>query len=123
MTRIAVPSRNGAVDEHFGHCESFTVFTVDDTKNVTFEENFTPPPACGCKSNLVGTLVDMGVTVLVGGNMGQGAVVKLSQSGIRVVRGASGPVRQAVEAFLAGRLQDRQEICLAHGHDGCGHGH
>jgi predicted Fe-Mo cluster-binding NifX family protein len=120
MIKIAVPSRSGMVDEHFGHCESFTVFSVGDDKKVTAQENFTPPPSCGCKSNLVGILKDMGVAVLVGGNMGQGAVVKLSQNGIRVVRGASGPVREAVEAFLAGRLTDRREFC--HAHDGCGHG-
>ena len=28
--KIAVPSRQNRVDEHFGHCEYFTVFTVNE---------------------------------------------------------------------------------------------
>ena len=120
MRKIAVPSREGMVDQHFGHCEYFTIFTVSEAKDILTEERFTPAPVCGCKSDLVSTLVDMGVSQLIAGNMGQGAVVKLGQGGIAVVRGASGPIREAVEAWLSGRLQDVREICLEHGHE-CGH--
>jgi predicted Fe-Mo cluster-binding NifX family protein len=105
------------VDEHFGHCEAFTIFTIGEGNQVVAEERFTPPPMCGCKSNLVSTLADMGVAALVAGNMGGGAVAKLRQSGIKVVRGASGPVQEAVRAWLEGRLQDRDELCMEHGHD------
>lgn len=121
MLKIAVPSKNGQVDEHFGHCQYFTVFTVDDSKHIVAEETFTPDPGCGCKSNLAGTLAQMGVTALVAGNMGQGAVNKLMQGGISVTRGASGPVRETVLAWLAGSIKDNHEICTAHGHE-CGHG-
>jgi RNA recognition motif-containing protein len=30
--KIALPSNQNQIDEHFGHCEYFTVFTVDDQK-------------------------------------------------------------------------------------------
>lgn len=119
MIKIAVPSRGGMVDEHFGHCEAFTIFSINDGQGIVGEEKLTPPPGCGCKSNIIPVLVQMGVTILVAGNMGEGAVIRLQQSGIQVVRGASGPVRNAVQAFLDGRLQDRQEVCLEHGHHGC----
>ena len=29
MEKIALPTRNGAVDDHFGHCECYTIFTLD----------------------------------------------------------------------------------------------
>lgn len=119
MFKIAVPSRGGMVDEHFGHCEAFTIFSVENGQGIVSEERLTPPPGCGCKSNIIPVLVEMGVTTLVAGNMGEGAVARLRQSGIQVIRGASGPVRQAAEAFLDGRLQDRQEVCMEHGHHGC----
>lgn len=114
MIKIAVPTRQGMVDEHFGHCESFTVFSVGEDRRIIAEESFTPPPACGCKSNLVDTLVAMGVSVLIGGNMGQGAAEKLVQNGLTVVRGAAGAVRAAAEAWLAGTLQDSALLCQAH---------
>ena len=121
MTKIAIPSRDGQVDEHFGHCGYFTVLTLGPDKAVVAEETFSPPAECGCRSNLVGDLLGMGVTTLIAGNMGQGAAVKLRQAGITVVRGASGPVQAAATAFLEGSLKDRDELCQAHGHE-CLHG-
>jgi predicted Fe-Mo cluster-binding NifX family protein len=126
MLKIAIPTRAGTVDEHFGHCESFTIFSLDESKAVSSQESFTPPPACGCKSNLIPTLVDMGVTMLIAGNMGEGAVVRLGQAGITVIRGASGPVDAALQAWKDGRLADKQILCMAHGaghecHHGEGH--
>lgn len=123
MLKLAVPTRAGQVDEHFGHCESFTIYAIDDNKAVVGQERFNPPPACGCKSNLIPTLLDMGVKVLVAGNMGQGAVTRLGEAGIQVFRGAKGDVAEAVQAWIDGTLKDSQELCTAHG-DGheCGHG-
>ncbi|MEA4857963.1 MAG: NifB/NifX family molybdenum-iron cluster-binding protein [Solidesulfovibrio sp.] len=117
MTKIAIPSRDGQVDEHFGHCGYFTVLTVDDGNRIVAEETFTPPAQCGCRSNLVETLVGLGVSALVAGNMGQGAADKLRRAGLTVVRGASGPVRAAAEAFLDGKLTDTDAGCASHGHD------
>jgi len=117
MRKIAIPSRDGQVDEHFGHCGYFTVLTVGDDNRIVSEETFEPPAQCGCRSNLVETLVTMGVGALIAGNMGQGAADKLRQAGLTVVRGASGPVREAAEAFLVGTLKDKDELCQAHGHD------
>jgi len=123
MIKIAVPTRAGQVDEHFGHCEAFTIYSIDDAKAVSGQERFTPPPACGCKSNLVGTLVEMGVSVLLAGNMGEGAAQKLGQAGIKVFRGVKGDVGEAVQAFLDGKIKDSNILCAAHehGHD-CAHG-
>ncbi|PKU25365.1 NifB/NifX family molybdenum-iron cluster-binding protein [Telmatospirillum siberiense] len=119
MLKVAVPSRGHLVDEHFGHCEAFTIFSVGEDKEIVEETRLTPPPACGCKSNLISTLVEMGISVLVAGGMGQGAVSYLNQNGIKVVRGAAGPVRGAVRAWLDGSLEDSAEVCQAHGSEGC----
>lgn len=119
MIKVAVPSRGNMVDEHFGHCESFSIFTIASDKEISGETRLTPPPSCGCKSNLISTLVDMGVTVMVAGGMGQGAVTYLNENGITVIRGAAGPVQGAVRAWLDGSLMDSAEICHAHGSEGC----
>ena len=120
MIKVAVPSRGDMVDEHFGHCEAFTIFTIDDSNSIVEQIRLTPPPACGCKSNLVTTLVDMGVSVMIAGGMGEGAVRVLGEQGIKTIRGASGPVRQAVMEWLSGQLSDSTEVCHAHGNEGCG---
>jgi len=84
--KIALPSRQNQVDEHFGHCEYFTVFTVNDNKEIILEETVASPTSCGCKSNVAQTLAEMGVTMMLAGNIGQGAVNVLNGCGIDVMR-------------------------------------
>lgn len=117
--KIAVPSRDGVVDAHFGHCEYFTVFTVDSGK-ITAEERVDSPEACGCKSGIAPILANAGVSIMLAGNMGEGAVRVLGTHGIQAIRGASGAVRHVVESYLAGKLALADGSCSEHGHV-CGH--
>ena len=114
--KIALPSYQNQVDEHFGHCEYFTVFTTDDNKNILSEEIITPPPGCGCKSDIALILAQMGVKYMLAGNMGQGAVNVLGANGIEVLRGCSGNVREVVQKWLAGSLADSGLSCSQHEH-------
>jgi predicted Fe-Mo cluster-binding NifX family protein len=118
--KIALPSRDQEVDGHFGRCDHFTVFTIGAGRHIVAEETFTPPPGCGCKSNVAAALSGLGVEVLLAGNMGEGAAHHLGAQGIRVVRGCAGKVREVAEAWLAGRLEDTRIAC--HDHGGCSHG-
>ena len=71
--KIALPSRNNNIDDHFGHCEYFTVFTVDSqNKEITDSETVESPVGCGCKSNIASILAEKGVKVMLAGNMGDG---------------------------------------------------
>jgi predicted DNA-binding protein (UPF0251 family)/predicted Fe-Mo cluster-binding NifX family protein len=118
--KVAVPARDGLVDAHFGHCEHFMIYSLDETKKIAAEEKFDSPEGCGCKSNIAGILARTGVTHMVAGNMGEGAVHVLQAHGIEVIRGASGSAREAAERFVAGTLADSGEQCAGHG---SGHAH
>jgi predicted Fe-Mo cluster-binding NifX family protein len=115
--KIALPSRAGQIDEHFGHCEVFTIFSVDENNKIVSEEKLTPPAGCGCKTNIIPVLAEMDVKVMLAGNMGDGAVNKLAASGIEVIRGCSGDTRQVVASWLAGKIDDSGAGCASH--DGC----
>lgn len=123
--KIAVPSRANQVDSHFGHCEAFSIFTIDESKNITNKELLPSTQGCGCKSNIASVLQQMGVSVMLAGNMGEGAVNVLAMHNMQVVRGCQGDVDAVVNAFLHGELTDNQEVCSHHGNheDGhsCGH--
>lgn len=119
--KIALPSYQNQVDEHFGHCEYFTVFTIDDKKNILTEEIIASPAGCGCKSNIAQTLAQMGVKYMLAGNMGQGAVNVLAMSGIQVLRGCSGNVKEVAQIWLSGNLNDSGVSCAQHEH-GCQEG-
>jgi predicted Fe-Mo cluster-binding NifX family protein len=115
--KIALPSCQNQVDEHFGHCECFTVFTVDDKNKILAEEKITPPAGCGCKSDIAQTLAEQGVKLMLAGNMGEGAVNVLNSHGIDVLRGCSGDVKAVTESWLSGNLRDSGIVCAQHQHE------
>ncbi len=112
--KIALPSRDGLIDGHFGHCEYFTIITVEDGK-ISKEEKLDPPTGCGCKSNVVPLMAEMGVKVMLAGNMGGGAVNMLNSHGIEVFRGLSGTPVDNVDRWLAGEISDSGTNCSDHG--------
>jgi len=117
--KIALPTRQNIIDSHFGHCEYYTIFTVDNnTKEIVNEETLASPAGCGCKSNIATTLSEIGVKIMLAGNMGEGAVRILNNSGIEVLRGCSGDVKTVALNWLNGSVSDSGEFCDEHEH-GC----
>lgn len=111
--KIAVPTRDGVVDDHFGHCKEFTVFTIEENKVVA--TNIVPSvEGCGCKSNIASTLRQIGVSVMLAGNMGDGAVNVLNAQNIKAIRGCSGAVENVVNDYLNGKLVDSKLVCDHH---------
>ena len=90
--KIAIPTRNQSVDDHFGHCEYYTIFTISEDKQIADRETQASPEGCGCKSNIAGVLEEKGVSLLLAGNMGEGAKNVLEAHHIQVIRGCSGLV-------------------------------
>ena len=115
--KIAIPTRGNVVDDHFGHCEAYTVFNIDGNKKIISSEMLPSPQGCGCKSNIASVLKEMGVSVMLAGNMGNGALNVLNSHGIEVYRGCSGDVRQLTEVFLQGEVGDSGEGCKSHEHE------
>ena len=120
--KIAVPTRGTNVDEHFGQCEYYTIFSINDKQSIEKSEILPSLQGCGCKSNIAGVLRQMGVTILLAGNMGDGAVNVLQYQGIQVYRGCTGDVKEVTKLFLEGFIADSGESCHHHeeGHQ-CNH--
>lgn len=114
--KVAVPTRNENVDDHFGHCEYYTIFTIEN-KKVINEEVIQSPEGCGCKSNIAPILAGMGVKMMLAGNMGMGALNVLNMSGIEVIRGCSGNVKEVINEYMKGSVSDSGIGC--HSHEGC----
>jgi predicted Fe-Mo cluster-binding NifX family protein len=104
--KIAIPTRNHKVDDHFGHCEYYTIFEIDKKRSLVGQKQFDSPPGCGCKSNIIPLLVEEGVSVMLAGNMGDGALHNLTASGITVVRGCFGNILDVFDTWLNGEVKD-----------------
>lgn len=112
--KLAVPTRGTVVDDHFGHCEMYTIVSIDENNKIEKSETLPSPQGCGCKSNIAADLRQLGVSVMLAGNMGNGALNVLRQHGIDVYRGCSGDVHQLAEEFLLGKIGDSGEGCKSH---------
>ena len=115
--KIAIPTRGKNVDEHFGHCEYYTIVHISEDKKIDKTESFEAPVGCGCKSNIASVLADMGVELMLAGNMGQGAVNKLNSAGLRVIRGCSGNVDEVAKAYVNDEITDSGIVCSNHDHE------
>lgn len=109
--KYAVPVSGGVLSPHFGHCEQFVLFEIDEQgKEITGKE-LVPPPKHQ-PGLLPGWLAERGVSVVIAGGMGPRAVELFRQKGIRVVIGAleSDP-EKAVLNHLNGSLATGDNIC------------
>lgn len=111
--KIAVPTREGRVDDHFGHCDHYTIFTIEEG-SVVDTQTLPSPQGCGCKSNIASVLKEMGVEVMLAGSMGEGAKNKLAAHDIRVIRGCSGSVDTLIKTYLMGFVFDSGVGCDHH---------
>lgn len=123
--KIAVPvTSENKIDGHFGHCESYGVFTISENKEITSLKKIESPQGCGCKSDIASILAADGVTVMLAGGIGGGAINVLNNSGIEVIRGCSGNAIEVVKLFLSGNIEDSGSSCHQHeGHQHEGHHH
>lgn len=123
-TLVAIPSVNpggleAALMPHFGHCDVFTLVTIEDgaVRDVSVLPNM-PHDAGGCTAP-VKYLADHGVTVMLAGGMGMRPLQAFLQSGIEVLyAGPDGTVNHAVQGYTQGRLPRFGDNGLCQG--GCG---
>ncbi|MFA5688123.1 MAG: NifB/NifX family molybdenum-iron cluster-binding protein [Kiritimatiellales bacterium] len=109
--KIAIPTANGKLCMHFGHCEVFTILTVDEkNKAVLAREYLTPPPhEPGVLPRWLG---EQKVSVIIAGGMGQRAQELFKEQNITVVVGAPSAGPEALAAgYLSGTLIPGENVC------------
>jgi predicted Fe-Mo cluster-binding NifX family protein len=114
-TKIAVPlTIDNQIDSHFGHCESFGVFTISDKNEIIESKRVSSPEGCGCKSDIARILAADGVKIMLAGGIGEGAINVLNNNGIEVIRGCGGNAADVVNLFLMGFVADSGANCHQH---------
>ena len=106
---IAVPSSNGMLDEHFGHCRQFVLLSVEDNKIIS-ESLIDPPPHE--PGLLPKFLAEKGVTDVIAGGMGNRAIQIFNQHQVNVFVGAPKlEPNEIVEGFLNENLEFSANYC------------
>ena len=124
--RIAISADNNdgldsIVSPHFGRCPYFVLVDMEgqEVKNVGAVTN---PYYWNHRPGQVPAFINShSVNIMLTGGMGRRAIMFFEQCGIQPVTGAAGTVRQSLQRYLGGALQDaapcRESVQHAHGHD------
>jgi len=107
--KIAIPTAQGQLAMHFGHCASFTIFTVENNNIIDTQEVQAPPHEPGLLPRWLG---EQNVTMIIAGGMGQRAQQLFADRGIEVLVGAPAePVETVVKNYLEGKLNTGINLC------------
>ena len=98
------PGLDAEVDPRFGRCQYFIIV---DPQSMEFEalDNSNAMAAGGAGISTAQMIASKAVEVVLTGNCGPNAYQALSAAGIQVITGVSGRIKDAVEAYKAGKLQ------------------
>ncbi|MFP4202655.1 MAG: NifB/NifX family molybdenum-iron cluster-binding protein [Candidatus Acetothermia bacterium] len=110
--RLAVTAKgkelDSEADARFGRCSYFLLI---DPETMEFEaiQNSSKSARGGAGVQAAETLSSNGVDALATGNVGPNAFNALSSAGIKVFTGASGTIKETVEDYENGKLQQANE--------------
>lgn len=111
--KIAVAADEKFVSSHFGHCQGFLIYDIENNKisNKIFLENPGHSPGF-----LPKYLKEQNVDVVISGGMGSRALQLLEQYNIDVVIGAHGTCDEVAALYLKGKLKSKRSACREHGY-------
>ncbi len=98
-------SMDAQVDPRFGRCKYFLIV---DLETMRFEAM--PNPGIGAMGGAgiqaAQTVAKKGVELVITGRLGPNAYETLLAAGVRMITGASGTVKETIEAYKEGRLRE-----------------
>lgn len=111
--KIAVPTVQGKLCQHFGHCEIFTFVEVDEsTKEILGKTEVEPPEHV--PGILPPWVAQQGATIVLAGGMGGRAQELFAQQGIKVLAGCPSEEPETV-------VKEYLNNTLVLGINGCDH--
>lgn len=125
LMKIVIPTAEGKLCGHFGHCESFSFVEINpETKEIISIEERIPEDGISCQS--ASWISAQGANMVLAGGMGGKPVGLLSQNGVEVVLGCPElPIKEVVEKYMNNSLVTGENTCGGgdhHHHHHC-HGH
>ena len=111
--KVAVPLEENKglesrIAEHFGHAPYFAIAEVSRQGYRLLEILENPMASEHGPGQLPRWLASLGVDTLVARGMGWRAVQYFNEMGVQVYRGATGTLREVLEALAGGRVEDRE---------------
>jgi predicted Fe-Mo cluster-binding NifX family protein len=109
--KIAIPTANGLLNAHLGHCQAFALLDVDKNTSKILARTDVPAPHHE-PGVLPRFLAEKGVNLIIAGGMGMQAQNLFAANKIEVIVGAPclSP-EELAKAYLAGTLVSGMNVC------------
>ena len=122
--KIAIPSSNGKLCGHFGHCDEFTFVDVENNEMTNI---VTDAPDGGVSCQCATWIAEQNVDIVLAGGIGGRPSLALQELGIKLIAGCPElEIKELVNLYLNKTLKTGVNTC---GHDsnhqchGDGEGH
>ena len=117
IMKICIPTSEGKLCGHFGHCDSFTFAEINpETKEILNIEERIPEEGISCQS--ASWISEQGVSKVLVGGMGGRPMMMFAQNGVEVVAGCPElPIKEVLEQYMANTLETGKNACGGEGHD------
>ena len=127
IMKIGIPTLDGKLCAHFGHCETFSFVEVNpETREIVSITTGAPEEGISCQS--ANWISAQGVNIVLAGGMGGRPMMAFAENGVQVITGCPElEIREIVELFLNQTLEIGVNSCgsdpnhSCHGHHGEGH--
>ena len=109
--KFAIPTAEGKLAMHFGHCRSFSIVETDESGKITGKSEVVPPPhEPGVLPRWLGE--EIKADMIIAGGMGVQAQRLFENYGVHVLVGAPAEDPEViVESYLKGTLTAGQKAC------------
>ena len=117
IMKICIPTSEGKLCGHFGHCDSFTFAEINpEIKEILNIEERIPEEGISCQS--ASWISEQGVSKVLAGGMGGRPMMMFAQNGVEVVAGCPElPIKEVLEQYMANTLETGENACGGEGHD------
>jgi len=109
--KVALSTKNNMITQHFGHCDYFVVYEIEDNEIKSSHLIKNPPHQ---KGYLPKFLKSEGIDVVIAGGIGKMAVDMLKNLDIECYINVTGDVSEVIKRYMNNELKHGGEPCTDH---------
>jgi predicted Fe-Mo cluster-binding NifX family protein len=106
--KVGIAREGNVVSPHFGHCEGYAIFSLEDGE---ISQRVDIPNPGHQPGVLPALLAREGVNLVIAGGMGPKAIDLFHAQGIEVCIGIDGEIETVIQAYLQGVLRSGESSC------------